>query len=91
MENFTHPNKFNPLELTDAKTTPDENHKDNGATPPLITQTSFPHSPLIDALVATDEHPPHPCIEDSDAVCLAIMVEHPKFCIKGANDTLSGV
>ena len=40
-------------ELEDAETNLPENHKDNCAMPPVITQLSPPYSPLEDALVAS--------------------------------------
>ena len=45
--------KLEIIYLDDAKTDPPENHQDNGATLPVNTQTSPPHSPLEDASVAS--------------------------------------
>ena len=40
-----------------------EKHRDNGATPPVNTQTSPPHSPLEYTLVASAAPPPFSCVE----------------------------
>ena len=55
------------LELADDNTDPPENHQDNGATPPVNTQPSQPHSSPEDTLVASAETPPHPRVEAVDA------------------------
>ena len=43
---FSHTNELKTPDLVDADTNPDENLQDNGALPPLGTQSSLLHSPL---------------------------------------------
>ena len=43
---LSHTNKIKIPELVNAKTNPPENIQENGATPPVITHTSPPHSDL---------------------------------------------
>ena len=88
---FTHPNELDPTELAKDGTTLDENHQNNGAFPPYVIQPSLPNSPLKDASVATDEPPPRPCVEDSNATRLSIMEDLPEVLFKGDYDDLYGV
>ena len=48
---FSHTNELEIPYIADAKTDPPENHKDNGATPPVNTQPLPSHLPLEDTLV----------------------------------------
>ena len=81
---FTHPVELNPTELAKDGTTPDENHEYNRALTRHVTQPSFPNLPLKDASVDTDDPPPRPCVEDSDATHLSRMRDLPKVRPKGA-------
>ena len=42
-------------------------------------------------MVATDEPPPRPCVEDRDATRLSRMEDLPEFRLKGADDDLYGI
>ena len=57
---FTLPKDLDPTELTNKSTTPDEIYRDNGASPPYVTQPSLLRSPLTDALIGMDDTPPRP-------------------------------
>ena len=76
------------MELADGKTTPEENQQYNGTFPMYVTHPSLLKSPLIDALVAPEDSPLRPCIDTSDAPCLAITADHPKVCLKAAYNAL---
>ena len=90
-ELFSHPNKLNPMDLANNKTTPAENHQDNGTSPPHGTQPSSLHSPLIDSLVALDEPPLRPCAEAVNAARLANTSYHPEVRPNSDDDALFGV
>ena len=75
---FAQPSELDTTELSDTETTPAKNHQYNGTSPPLGTQPSSPHSPLIDALISTDEPPPHPRNEAVDTDHLACAEYLPK-------------
>ena len=68
---FTQPDEIDTMDLDDAETTPDENHQDNGASPPLNTQPSSLQTPLTDALVDLYEPPTCSHIDARDAAHLA--------------------
>ena len=51
---FTQLNKLKPMELADAETDLTQNHRSNGALPPLGTQAYLPHLPLTETSVALD-------------------------------------
>ena len=88
---FTHPDELDPTELAEDGTNLDENHQNNGASPPYVIQPSLPNSPLKGASVAKYEPPPRPCVEDRYATCLSIMEDLSKVLFKGAYDDLYGV
>ena len=78
-------------ELDDAETNPPENHQDNGATPPVNTHPSPPHSLLRDALVSPAAPPLHPRVEAVDAALKAREGDYPDVRLLGANYMLYGV
>ena len=81
---FAHPYEINPTELANDGTTPDDNHQYNGALTSHVIQPSLPNSPLTDDLVAMDDPPPRPCVEVSDATCLANTENLPEFLPQGS-------
>ena len=91
IEIFTQPDDINPTDIYNNNTTLAENHRDNGALPPHVTQTSPPHSPLIDALVAPDEPPLGPRVDVGNVDRLVINADPPKVRLKSASNTLFGV
>ena len=58
-------------ELDDAENDSPENHQDNGATPPVNTHPSMPHSPTEDAFVASYAPPSRPRVEAGNAAIQA--------------------
>ena len=58
-------------ELYNDETNPPENHQYNGATPPVNAQTSPPHSPLKDTLLASTAPLPHQHVESDNATLQA--------------------
>ena len=64
---FSHTDEIKFPGLTDAETKPPQNLQDNGATPPVNTQPSPPHSPPEDTSVPSAETPPCPCVKARDA------------------------
>ena len=88
---FSHTDKLKIPELDNSETDPPENHQDNGATLPVNTQPSPPHSPLEDTLVAFVEPPPRPHVEARDAALQAREGELLDFRLLGANYMLYGV
>ena len=61
---YTHPYKLDPTELSDNRITANKNHKGNVTLPLHGIQPSSPHSPLTDALFATDEPLSRPHIDN---------------------------
>ena len=66
-ELFTHPYEFNPTDISDNNTTPDENNRYNGASLPHDTQPSSPHSLLTNALVASELPSLPPCVDSNNS------------------------
>ena len=66
-----HTDKLKIPELPNAKTKPMENLQENGATPPVGTQISSPHSLLEDTSIASVEPPPCPRVMARDAALQA--------------------
>ena len=64
---FSRIDKLELPELDDAETDPSENLQENGATPPVLTHTSTPHSPLEDASAPPAASLPGPRVEAGDA------------------------
>ena len=64
---FYHTDEIEIPELADADTDPPENHQDNGATPPVNTQTSPPHSHPEDTSFDSAKPLPQHCFEYGDA------------------------
>ena len=56
-------NELKVMEITNSETDLPENHQDNGATPPVNTQTSLLHTAPEDTSVAYATPPPFPHIE----------------------------
>ena len=79
------------LELDNDETEPPENHQDNGATSPVNTQPSQPHSPLEYASVTSAAPLPHPHVEDGNASLQAREGDLPDVHLLGANYLLYGV
>ena len=78
-------------ELENAETDPLENHQDNGATSPVNTQTSLPHSPPEDTLVASAALWPFPRVEAVDAALKSRERYLPDVRLLSANYILYGV
>ena len=87
---FSRINELELPELDNSKTGPPENHQDNGATPPVNTQPSPPHSPLENALVASAATPPRPRVEAGNAALQAREGDLPDFRLLGANYIIYG-
>ena len=77
-------------ELEDAETNLPENHKDNCAMPPVITQLSPPYSPLEDALVASSAPLLHQRVEAGNAALQAREGDLPDNHLLSANYMLYG-
>ena len=88
---FSHTDELKIPELAAAETDPPKNYQDNGATPPVNTQPSPPHSPPEDTSVASDEPPPRPRVEAGDAALQAHEGDLPDVCLLGADYMLYGV
>ena len=78
------------MDLTNNDTNPDENHQDNGATLPHVTQPSSPHSPLTYASVSLEPPPLLPQVDGGAVVHLAGTVHLLEVRLKAANDMLFG-
>ena len=76
---FTQPDKIESTELADADATPPQNYQDNGAFPPIDTQSSLLHSPLTDTLINLEKNPPHPHVGTRAAAVLASTVDLPEI------------
>ena len=89
-EVFSQPDEFDPMDLVTNKTTPAENHRDNGAKLPHGTQPFFLHYYLR----ATKFPLLRSCIDAAAAAaaaCLAITSELTTFCLEDADNTLFSV
>ena len=91
MEIFTHTNKVDPTELDINDTTLAENHQDNGAMQPLITQPSSPHLLPTDTSDALELPPLRPHIDAGAAARQASMDDLPRVCLMAADNSLFGV
>ena len=78
-------------DLNDAKTNSLENHQENGATPPVNTQTYPPHSPLEDALVASAALPLRQHVEAGDAALQVQEGDPPDVRLLGSDYMIYGV
>ena len=88
---LSHTNMLEIPGLADAKTDPPEKLQDYGATPPINTQISPPHSPPEDALVTSANHPPCPRVTTRDAALQAHAGDPPDVRLLGADYILYGV
>ena len=88
---FYNTNKIKMTELADAETNPTGNLQDNGATPPVTTQTSSTHSPLEDTFVAPAKPPSHPHVEYGDADLQGCAGDLPDVHILGYENILFGI
>ena len=88
---FNQHDKLDCMEISDAKTTPSKNQRDNGASTPIGTQPYLLNSPLTGAVGAPDEPPLCPCVEAGDATHLARVAELPDVRLKGADGMIFGV
>ena len=68
---FSRIDKLELPDLDDTETNPPKNHQDNGATSPVNTHTSLPHSPLEDTLVSSSAPLPRPRVEAGNAALQA--------------------
>ena len=80
---FSHTDEIKIPELANAKTDPPENYQDNGATPPVNTQLSTPHSPLEDASLASSASPPRPRVKAGNAALQAREGDLQDVCLLG--------
>ena len=87
---FYHTDELKITDLANAETDPLENYQDNGATLPVNTQSSPPHSPPEDTSVASADPPPRPCIESGDAALQAQEGYLPDIRLLGANYMIYG-
>ena len=88
---FTHPHDLNPMQLTGAETTPTKIPRDNVVTPPLLTQTSPPKSPQVDALEDLFSPLPFTRTDANSSAHLAIKSDLDGICLTGADGELFGV
>ena len=84
-------NELELSELDDDENDPPENHQDNGATPPVNTQPSPPHSTLEYTSVASAAPPPHPRVEAGNAALQSQEGDLPDVRLLGADYMLYGV
>ena len=68
---LSHTDKIKILELANVENNPPENHQDNGAMPPVNTQTYLTHSPPEYTLVTFAKPPPRPRVEAVNAALQA--------------------
>ena len=78
-------------ELENFETDPSENQQDNGATPPVNTQPSPPHSPLEDASLAPSAPLPRPRVKAGNAALQAQEGDLPDVRLPGTDYILYGV
>ena len=55
---FTYPHVFNSTKLAGVEINPTKTPRENGVPPPLLTHSSLPKSPIVDALESPDSPPP---------------------------------
>ena len=63
---FTELDKLNSTEFANANIILAENHGDNGASMPLVTQPSYPHSTLTETSLDLVNSLPRPHVESRD-------------------------
>ena len=79
------------LELNYDETNPPENPQDNGATPPVNTQPSPPHSTLEDASMTSAVPPPRPRVEAGNTSLQVQEGDLPDLRLLGTDYMLYGV
>ena len=87
---FSHTEKLGILELADVETNPPKNLEENGATLPVNTQPSPPHSLTEDTSVASAKSPPCPRVEARDTALQARAGDLPYVGLLGADYMLYG-